>query len=219
MNQVKDTSELVRILQSRSSIRSFKNTYVPVSEILEIIHLACLSPSGGNHQPWHFHVINNRKTIEKITKFVENAHLNIQSWTSFYLSSETLWYKKSNFIKTAPVCIAVSVNMELSGMEEFLTSAASEYREAKDFLEARNIGNSRLQSIGAVISTFLLLCEEKGLGACWMASPQLAKKEIEELLDISTNWAFVALIPVGYPNELPKPKDRKPVEELVTIID
>jgi nitroreductase len=48
-----------------------------------------------------------------------------------------------------------------------------------------------------------------------MAGPQQAKKEIERLLAVPSEWDFVALIPVGYPAETPRVPQRKPIAEVV----
>jgi len=48
-----------------------------------------------------------------------------------------------------------------------------------------------------------------------MSGPLQAKKEIEQLLDVSSEWDFVDLIPVGYPVEAPKAPPRKPIQDAI----
>lgn len=54
---------------SRRSIRRY--TSEPVSDDLveELLRAAMSAPSAGNEQPWHFFVIRDRKTMERIQEF------------------------------------------------------------------------------------------------------------------------------------------------------
>jgi nitroreductase len=79
----------------------------------------------------------------------------------------------------------------------------------------RQLGNSSLQSVAAAITYLLLILHYFGLGATWMAGPQQAKKQIEQLLGVPPEWDFVDLIPVGYPAETPKDPGRKAIAEVV----
>jgi nitroreductase len=79
----------------------------------------------------------------------------------------------------------------------------------------RQLGNSSLQSVAAAIAYLLLILHYFGLGTTWMAGPQQAKKEIEQILGVSPEWDFVDLIPVGYPAETPQAPSRKPVSDVV----
>ena len=56
-----------------------------------------------------------------------------------------------------------------------------------------------------------------GLGACWITGSLIAKREIEEILEIPEGWDLMALIPVGYPAESLS-KTRKSVEEIVVFV-
>lgn len=69
------------------------------------------------------------------------------------------------------------------------------------------------------MATLLLALHQEGLGACWMAGPMLAKREIEEILGVPDDMGLYALVPVGYPLEIPKAGPRKPLEEVVTILE
>jgi len=56
-----------------------------------------------------------------------------------------------------------------------------------------------------------------GLGAIWLASPLLAKKEIERILNVPSEMGLVCLIAVGYPDETPQ-KERRPVDEVLRFV-
>ena len=51
-----------------------------------------------------------------------------------------------------------------------------------------------------------------------MAGPAQAKPAVEKILQIGPNEDFVALIPIGSPDDTPVPLARKTVEEMVTFL-
>ena len=54
-----------------------------------------------------------------------------------------------------------------------------------------------------------------GVGSCWIGACN--EEKVKELLKIPDKWKVVALITFGYPAEQPKPRKKKPFEELFTI--
>lgn len=53
----------------RRSIRKYKPDSVSEGDLKEILRAGMSAPSAMNAQPWHFIVINDRKTMEAITEF------------------------------------------------------------------------------------------------------------------------------------------------------
>jgi nitroreductase len=51
-----------------------------------------------------------------------------------------------------------------------------------------------------------------GVGSCWIGA--FDEKKVKESLKIPSKWKVVALITLGYPDEEPKPRKKKPIEEL-----
>jgi nitroreductase len=64
---------LNEIILNRRSIRKFTPRIVGKEEIIEIIRAAMYAPSAVNRQPWHFVVIDNRKTLEDVMRIHPNA--------------------------------------------------------------------------------------------------------------------------------------------------
>jgi len=52
-----------------------------------------------------------------------------------------------------------------------------------------------------------------GVGSCWIGA--FDEKKVKESLKIPDKWKVVALLTLGYPAEQPKPKKKKPIEELL----
>ncbi len=56
------------VVEKRRSIRKYKDTPVPKEQILTILEAARIAPSAGHRQPWHFIVVENQETIQKLAK-------------------------------------------------------------------------------------------------------------------------------------------------------
>lgn len=54
---------------------------------------------------------------------------------------------------------------------------------------------------------------EEGLGTCWIGA--FDEKKVKEILHIPDNVRVVALLPLGYPSDIPGPKPRKSLDEIV----
>jgi nitroreductase len=89
---------------------------------------------------------------------------------------------------------------------------------AREMIDSRRIGSSKLQTVAGAVAYLLLVLHQMGLGACWMAGPLQAKREIEAILEMSPEQQFVALVPVGWPAEAPAPRPHKPLEQMVRIL-
>lgn len=67
--------------------------------------------------------------------------------------------------------------------------------------------------VAIVVDHITLQAAELGLGTCWIGAfdPQAAR----EVLDLPADLVPIAFTPLGYPNDQPTAKSRKPVDELV----
>lgn len=63
---------LLEIIQHRRSIRKYQDKDIDDSLIYELLESARLAPSGSNTQPWHFIVIKDTYTKEKIALSANN---------------------------------------------------------------------------------------------------------------------------------------------------
>jgi nitroreductase len=209
--------EFGELIKTRRSIRRFQDKPVPEDLLVKAIELATWAPSGGNYQPWKFLIVTNRDLIHKMGDAVKIKTELMASWPEAAICGDMLerWKKTSDFFRGAPVCVAVLMGRYSSIADQVLRARGEIDPVAKEIRAYRQIGNSSLQSAAAAITYLLLILHSFGLGTTWMAGPQQAKKEIEQLLGVTSEWDFVDLIPVGYPAETPKTAGRKPVHEVI----
>jgi nitroreductase len=214
MIKIEDLGDLIK---TRRSIRKFQDKPVPEDLLVKAIELAAWAPNGGNFQPWKFLIITNKDLIHKMGDAVKAKTELMASWPEAVICGDALerWKKTSDFFRGAPACIAVLMGRYSSIADQVLGARGEIDPAAREIRSYRQMGNSSLQSVAAAITYLLLIFHYFGLGATWMAGPQQAKKEIEQLLSVTGDWDLVDLIPVGYPAESPKTAGRKPVSEII----
>lgn len=54
-----------------------------------------------------------------------------------------------------------------------------------------------------------------GVGSCWVGD--FKEETVKKLLGIPDKWKIVALVTLGYPDEQPHPRRKKPFEELASF--
>jgi len=70
-----------------------------------------------------------------------------------------------------------------------------------------------IQDTAAAIQNLHLAAHALGLGTCWVGA--FNETEARKLLNTPLNVRPVAIIPVGYPAEKPKPRPRRPLTDIV----
>ena len=213
-------NDLVTIIRSRRSIRSWEDKEVSEDLLLQAIELATWAPNGGNQQNWRFYLIINRDTIKAIADVVQASADQISSWPEAQKLGDTAagWQQRASFFRDAPAAIAVAASQYQSPVDEVIAARENVDPQVIQIRQWRGIANSRIQSVASAIAYLLLILHQMGLGAVWMTGPIQAKKYIEEILKVPIGMDIVAFIPVGYPAESPAPKERKPIREVCEII-
>ena len=65
------------------------------------------------------------------------------------------------------------------------------------------------------LENMVLAAWSLGIGSCWIGS--FKEQKVKDTLKIPQNWKVVALVTFGYPAETPKPKKKKPTDELFSL--
>jgi nitroreductase len=165
-----------------------------------------------------FEAIKGRRSIrafkeqnvseETIKKLLESATWapsagNIQPWefiivkereTKIRLSEAAL---DQEFLEEAPVLIIVCAN-EIKSSQRYGTRGTTLYC---------------IQDTAAAIQNIHLTAFSLGLGTCWVGA--FDENQAREILHVPKGIRPVAMIPVGYPNEKPKLRERQPLSEIV----
>jgi len=155
----------------------------------------------------------NKKVSDKIIKKILEAGTlapsegNLQPW--FFYVVKNLEKRKAlekagmwqEFLSQAPVVIVVCINSKLS-KEKYGKKGKELYP---------------IQSTAAAAENMFLSATELGLGACWVGG--FFEKEVSKILDLPSNLRPVVLMPLGYPAEKGRPRDRKKVDKVSRFIE
>ena len=80
----------------------------------------------------------------------------------------------------------------------------------------KNVWDPR-EDCSAAIQNMLLMAKALGLGTCWVIGPVTDVRDemkVKELLNIPEEYKIVSVVALGYPDEDPKPRPRKELEEV-----
>ena len=203
--------EIYQIIQTRRSIREYSSEIPDEAKIMRVIEAAFWAPSPANLQPWKFLIIKDKEIKNRMVEVVvsrmkENPKNSAMSnsvkesrlnYQPYYLS-----------FKEAPVVIAV-----------LYKPYPSHLVCGEQLVKNDDIGRLiSAQSVGAAIQNMLLAMTSEGLGGCWMTGPLIAKREIENILEIDYPWELLTLVSLGFPLRVPKAPRRKPIRAVVKVV-
>ncbi len=206
--------EFKELVSKRRSVRKFTTEPIAREDLLEIIGTAINAPSAGNEQMWYFTIVTNQAKKEQMADIIRNKIEMLGKRINKSQEELKPVIKAATFFVDAPAVIVVTTSVYRSKADKMLLAAGFSDLEI-DVLRCR----PDLQSIGAVIQTFLLAAWEKGYGTCWMTGPNVARPELESFLGIAAPRSLAALIAIGKPEIIPKTRGRKAIDEVVTFVE
>jgi len=65
------------------------------------------------------------------------------------------------------------------------------------------------------VDHMILAAANEGLGTCWVG--WFKREVVAKILGISEEYEIPVIVPVGYPDESPGPRPRKPLSELIEV--
>ncbi|GKX28279.1 nitroreductase [Vallitalea longa] len=205
-------------IYNRHSVRKFTDEKVDMEDLKNILDASTHCPSAKNVQNWHFVIVKNIAKIKEMAKAIENKNKLIadklqdeQQKVSF-----TKFVRFATLFQNAPVVILVyASSYKPNGLDELREANVSE-QEIYNLIDM----SPQMQSIGALIENLSLAATAMGYGTCWMTSGNYAAKEISDAIDFQKEgFSLAAIVPIGVPSLPIKSPRRKPVEEVLSIIE
>ncbi len=193
-------------IEKRRSIRKFKPDSIPDENIRELLNAARLAASGCNAQPWRFKVVKDAATKAKLAKAA---------------------YDQS-FISQSPVVIVCCADVQgyfdgtVSGAQDLGKIGAIEGRivtilEGKAVAlkanERDELGPRIAANVAIAIEHIVLRALDFGLGSCWIRL--IDEQKVKELFGWDNSIYVVALLPIGYPAEIPEARRRSGLNKII----
>jgi nitroreductase len=195
-----------QLLRERRSVRRFKPDAVPEALVQRLIEGAISAPSASNKQPWKFLLVESRALIAELAEVVRVATAMVAGHIPE--TSQPAFERYGDYFtrfEHAPLVI-VPIYKPLTLLSN-LTSDDLPAQERATIAQLER--DSGLIGTSLALGQLLLLAHELGLGASGMTGPLLARPELKRLLEVPPTWDIVALVPVGFPDEVPAPTERK----------
>lgn len=193
---------MIKEIENRRSIRKYKRHEISKEIIEDIIYSATLAPSAKNRQPWKFIVYQG----EEKSKLVDVMHQGIKlekithklmlEWAFAIPDAENT----VRVMEEAPCLIAV-----------LNTNQKTPFDSIED--EKRIVEICDSLSIGAAIENMILTATNYGLGTLWIANTCFAYNELIDFIE--TDSQLTGIVAIGFANETPAKRPRKPVADIV----
>jgi nitroreductase len=179
-------------IANRRSIRRFKNTPVTREAIEQLLAITTRAPSAKNRQPWRFVVLQGAAK-EHLAALMMQGAAYLKGQGEDIGSCE--W--SARVVQQAPVTVI------------FFNAA---YEHDGLIFDHVTYNAPDIQSIGGAIQTMALAAEDMGLATLWIADVLYAYPLIREWL--GRREELVAAMTIGYADEAPGARPRKPWQEL-----
>ncbi len=181
-------------IAARRSIRKFKSDPLPDETLQAILTAAIQAPSGKNKQPWRFVVVRGDKVAEMVCIMREGI---AKAKAKGDNPGSSMW--SANVMEQAPATVFI---FNPHGMAPWLAHSIDQnFNDVVD-----------IQSIGAAIQNMLLAAQDLGVGSLWICDVFYAYEELSAWL--GEPGQMIAAVSLGYADESPAARSRKPVEEV-----
>ncbi|MCL5260708.1 MAG: nitroreductase family protein [Gammaproteobacteria bacterium] len=193
-------------IEKRRSIRKFKPDVIPQEALGELIEAARLAPSGSNTQPWRFKIVNDQETKNKLAeaaynqKFIATAPTVLVCCASLKEYADSMARGAKDLGKTMAI-------------EPHILKTLENRADALRPLTSAQLGPIVGFHVAIAIEHIVLRALDFGLGTCWVKLVDTEK--VHQLFGWDENISIVALLPIGYPSEDPKPRKRKQLSEII----
>jgi nitroreductase len=191
---------------TRKSTRAFDSSRAIEQQCLEyLLRAAIQAPSPKNRQPWHFTVVTEKTSQERLSEILKKK-------------LEVLCHERqargmgTDDLDLAQGSVHVLQDAAALVFVTYLRDAKNEHGDAHDWsLCARPFEAADLQAIGAAVENMLLAATCVGIDSLWMCDVLYAHQEYLNYLGLQD--PIVACIALGYPTSYHT--SREPLEAKV----
>jgi nitroreductase len=206
-------------LRTRRSVRAFAPGPVDRAVLDRLLEAAVTAPSSTNRQPWRFAVVTDaavrgqlvdavRRRTDEMKAIIRRGHHGPE----FASYGDFFWEP----LAAAAAIVVPQVREYPDQIAHLIESGGGDPRA----FDTATAMRAELCSTSGAVMAMLLQAHAEGLGACWMAGPMVARREVEALLDIQEPWQMLGAVALGWPTDSPPGKPgRKPVERVAVWFD
>lgn len=174
-------NETIKTIKERRAVRAYKDKPIEKEKIKEIIECGLMAPNAMHLQPWKFIAVTNRDLIKETAKRIQDKLIDNPK---YHFVKERAKTKPDAIFYSAPLVIFILGDKE------------NHWSPLDCSFAAENM---------------LIAAKSFGLGSCPIGMARYIKdeKDIIEKLGFDKNYELIITLVFGYPDEEPKPKERK----------
>lgn len=191
----------------RRSIRRYTDAPVADETVERILEAAAGAPSAHNRQPWRFAVLKTESARRRLAEAM-GARLAEDRRRDGDAAEDIEADVSRSIARIAGAPVAVLVCMAMEDMDGYADPA----RAGAEHTMA-------VQSTAMAMQNLQLAAHALGLGACIMCAPLFCPDTARAALGLPAAWQPQALVTLGVPANGGKPFRRRPLGDLVRMVD
>ncbi|MEX0804056.1 MAG: nitroreductase family protein [Candidatus Binatia bacterium] len=186
-----DLNNLLKIIQTRRSVRVYKKGQVTDQQLELILEAARWAPSGANTQPWEFVVTRDREKMKRIRQIYDTE------WRQ-RKREDPINYKGLKKDYVGDVSVIVLVCGDARTKQVYLTTRQTADREK--LFQA---------SIANAVQQMMLAAASMNLGTVWVSVREEVEPELRELFKVPASLRLLWVVPIGHARSWPPAKPRR----------
>jgi nitroreductase len=210
--------DMLEWLRSRRSVRAFSAAPVERAALVRILEAAITAPSSTNRQPWRFAVVRDAAMRARIVDAVAQKTAEMKAIIARSHHAEDFGNYGDFFHEPLAAAQVIVIPQYREYPDLIANLIASGGGDPAQFSTASAM-QAELVSTSTAIMTLLLQTHAEGLGACMMAGPMVARREIQALVGIDEPWRMVGAIAIGHPAGDAPARGRKPLDRVVQWVE
>ncbi|MPZ77132.1 MAG: hypothetical protein GEU77_11480 [Deltaproteobacteria bacterium] len=186
-----DLNNLLKIIQTRRSVRVYKTGKVTDQQLELILEAARWAPSGANTQPWEFVVTRDREKMKRIRQIYDSE------WRQ-RKREDPVHYKGLKKDYVGDVSVIILVCGDARTKQVYLTTRQTADREK--LFQA---------SIANAVQQMMLAAASMNLGTVWVSVREEVEAELRELFKVPASLRLLWVVPIGHARSWPPAKPRR----------
>ncbi|MGB7374053.1 nitroreductase [Pontixanthobacter sp.] len=191
-------------IQSRRSVRAFLDTPVDRAILERVLKTAQRSPSGGNTQPWHAHVLTGEPLHNLFANVAEQLPKGKDGWSpeyDIYPKGLDGAYEQRRRGVGEDLYGALNIPREdkMGRMMWFANNFRGFGAPVMMFVHTpKYMGPPQWSDIGMWLQTIMLLLREEGLDSCAQEAWAMYSREVRAAIPIPDDHIFFCGVALGY---------------------
>lgn len=202
--------EVSEAIQKRVNIRRWKPATVEREKIEKVLEAGRRAPSWGNVQPWRFIVVQNKAKIEELAKAAGGQPQVASAPVVVVCCGVPEVFSRKMHRESLKQLIEFGV---MDWPDEVLDNLVLEsdlfapYRQGNQVMTIK-----AAEQVMIAVAYMTLEATSQGLGCCWVGA--ISPKDAHRIMNLPDGVFVHDFFLLGYPDENPKPRPRKQMDQI-----